>query len=322
MRQWIGPVIFCAAVWIGAAVRAQDVPGASSPSSTDFFAAAAKTDALLASSEPLLADQYTADPYQTAEQPGPQEPQVNNGGAHLGLDFAYMNRYVYRGLDHDLVATHGNSLNLVFEGKLSFDLGSYPHPFVGLFTDIYDADPVSRFQEIRPYAGADWDLRPFDFVVQEISYIYPQREQYNIPEVDARITLDDSLLFNTDEPILSPYVLGAYAYQKEQGWYVETGLKHDFVFEDYGLTITAQSAVAWISGLHQQFVFINTIKSTGWQHFEVGLSASYSLNHLLNVSTRFGEFDVIGFGFYDEKLSANITATDVLWSGVGMAFKY
>jgi hypothetical protein len=251
MRQWIGPVIFCAAVWIGAAVMAQDIPDASSPSSTGFFAAAAKTDAMLASSEPLLADQYTADPYQTVEQPGPQEPQVNNGGAHLGLDFAYMNRYVYRGLDHDLVATHGNSLNLVFEGKLSFDLGSYPHPFVGLFTDIYDADPVSRFQEIRPYAGADWDLRPFDFVVQEISYIYPQREQYNIPEVDARITLDDSLLFNTDEPILSPYVLGAYAYQKEQGWYVQTGLKHDFVFEDYGLTITAQSAVAWISGLQK-----------------------------------------------------------------------
>lgn len=330
MRTWVFPSILFAAILIASAGNAQDIPDPppTTEDSNDFLAALQQCDAQTASAaaalipaQPVLADQFGTDYPISTPQPGTQD-QINNGGAHFGLDFAYMNRYVYRGVDHDLVATHGNSLNLVFEGKLSFDLGRYPHPFVGLFTNIYDSDPVSRYQEIRPYAGADWDLRPFDFEVQEVSYIYPQREQDNIPEVDTKITLDDSLIFNTDDPIISPYVLGAFVYQKEEGWYVETGVKHDFSFEDLGLVITAHSNVAWISGLHQQFVFINTIKSTGWQHFEFGLSATYSLNHLLNVSTRFGEFDVIGFGTYDEKLSANITADNVLWSGIGMAFKY
>jgi hypothetical protein len=259
--------------------------------------------------------------YATPPPPGENEG-VNGGGAHFDIDFAYLDRYVYRGVNHDAVAANARSLNLLFEGRLTFDLGSYPHPFVGLFTDIYDSDPVSRFQEIRPYAGFDWNLRPFLLEAGNIEYIYPQREQFNQPEVYTRIELDDSLLFHTEQPVLSPYILGAYDYHKNPGTYIEFGMKHDFPFEDYGLTISPQVAVAWISGLQQQFIFINTVKSTGWQHMEVGLTATYSLNQLFNVSRRFGEFDLKGYFFYDERLNSQITADNVLWGGVGVDFKY
>jgi len=47
-------------------------------------------------------------------------------------------------------------------------------------------------------------------------------------------------------------------------------VKHDFAFEDLGLTITPEINVGWISGLRQQFVFINNVRNTGWQHFELG----------------------------------------------------
>jgi hypothetical protein len=265
-------------------------------------------------------DPFSSGPATPASAWGDQH--LNNGGTHFSLDFAYANRYVYRGVDHDTVATHGNSLNLLFDGRLEFDLGRYPHPFVELFTNIYDADPLSRFQEIRPIAGADWNLRPIDLEVEHVSYIYPEREDFNLPEVDTKITLDDSLLFDTEKPIFSPYVLGAYVYQKNQGWYIETGLKHDFVFEDIGLVISPQVDIGWISGLKQQFVILNPLHDTGWQHFEVGVTVSYSLNVLLNLSKRLGEFDVKGYGYYDNRLSSDITATNAVWGGVGLGFKY
>jgi hypothetical protein len=271
---------------------------------------------------PLFADVSDDNSVYATPPPPTGDEGINNGAVHFDLAVTWVNRYIYRGVDHDTVATHGNSLNLLFAGDLSFDLGKYPHPFVGLFTNIYDADPVSRFQEIRPYVGLTWDLRPIELEFGHIEYIYPQREQFNVPEVYLRIGLDDSLLFKTEQPILSPYVLAAYDYYHNEGWYVESGIKHDFTFNDYGLTLSPQANVGWISGLSQQFVIVNTAKTTGWQHLEVGITITYSLNTLLNISSRYGEFDLKGFAYYDERLSSHITANDVAWGGVGIAFKY
>jgi hypothetical protein len=117
-------------------------------------------------------------------------------------------------------------------------------------------------------------------------------------------------------------VLGAFEYQKNEGWYVEFGVKHDFSFEDLGLTVTPEFNIAWISGLRQQFVFINDLRNTGWQHLEIGVTFSYSLNFLLNVSKKFGEFDVKGYGFYDDHLNSKITASNAFWGGLGLGFKY
>ncbi|MGD0464231.1 MAG: hypothetical protein ABSB74_17245 [Tepidisphaeraceae bacterium] len=317
MRLGICLAIFAAVMSPGGYARADDSPPPA-PGGTGIQTAA--TNLTLNESLTAQEDPYSSGPPSPAPQWGDQH--LNNGGAHFSLDFAYANRYVYRGVDHDIVASHGNSLNLLFDGRLEFDLGRYPHPFVELFTNIYDADPLSRFQEIRPIAGADWNLRPFDLELEHVSYIYPEREEFNLPEVDTKITFDDSLLFNTEKPIFSPYVLGAYVYQKNQGWYVETGLKHDFAFQDIGLVISPQVDVGWISGLIQQFVILNPLHNTGWQHVEVGVTVSYSLNVLLNLSRKFGEFDVKGYGYYDDRLSSNITATNAVWGGMGLGFKY
>jgi hypothetical protein len=290
------------------------------PPPPTVLSTAANTDVVLADVLGYQEDPFASQSAETPPEWGDQ--QLNNGGTHFSLDFAYANHYVYRGVDHDAVATHGNSLNLLIDGKLEFDLGKYPHPYVELFTNVYDADPVSRFQEVRPIVGAYWDVKPFDLDLSSVNYIYPERETFNSPEVDFKITLDDYLLLDADKPIVSPYVLGAFEYQKYEGWYIETGMKHDFFFEDWGLTITPEFNVGWISGLKQQFVFINTQHCTGWQHFELGVTISYSLNTLLNVSKKFGEFDVKGYGFYDDRLSADITSSNAFWGGIGLGFKY
>lgn len=273
--------------------------------------------------KPILADDVVSDEsIYAVPPPTPEEERINNGGVHLDLDLFYSDKYVYRGVNHDDVVAHGNSLNLLIDGKMTFDFGKYPHPFVGVFTNIFDADPLSRFQEIRPYVGLDWNLRPFLLEVGNITYIYPQREDFDQNEAYGKITIDDSLLFGTDQPILSPYVLGAYEYQKNQGWYLEAGIKHDFPIRDLDLVLTVQADVGYIFRLREQFVFVNDVQDTGWQHAEVGMSASYSLNTLLNFSRRYGEFSLKGYMFYSDRLSRNITANDIFWGGGGIGFKY
>ncbi|HEX4056583.1 MAG TPA: hypothetical protein VHX86_20170 [Tepidisphaeraceae bacterium] len=319
MRLGICWAIIAVVLLLGRCAPAQDL-GSAESGGTGILGQMVKTDLAL---ETALNNQE--DPFASGEPSSPPEwgdQHLNNGGTHFSLDFAYANKYVYRGLDHDVVASHGNSLNLLIDGRLEFDFGKYPHPFVELFTNIYDADPISRFQEIRPIVGADWNLRPFDLELENIDYIYPDREAFNVPEIDTKITFDDSLLFDTAKPIFSPYVLGAFVYQKNQGWYLEFGVKHDFSFEDLGLVITPEVNVGWISGLNQQFVIVNPVHNTGWQHFEFGVTISYSLNVLLNVSKRYGEFDVKGYGFYDDRLSTYITASNAVWGGIGLGFKY
>lgn len=327
---WVIPLVLCFAAGMA---RAWQPAWASNGSNeaTDALAvdpAPLAPDAAAAltpiSGQPLLADDSVSDESIYANTPlvSPQDQDINSGGVNLSLDFSYGTRYVYRGVDHDNVAAHSDSLNLLIDSKLSFDFGQYPHPFVGVFTNIYDADPVSRFQEIRPYLGADWNLRPFLLEGGQISYIYPQREGFNASEFYGKVTLDDSWIFNTTTQLVSPYVEGAYDYHANNGWYVEVGLKHDIPIEDWGLVITAQAAAGYIAHIHQQFIFVNTVKETGWQHAEFGLSASYNLNTLFNIPKRFGEFDLQGYVYDTNRISTNITADNVLWSGAGIGFKY
>lgn len=323
---WTAIVVLC----LSAAARGDDSvwksPDADAPTAaliSEPANFAPSGNSSLAALNPKLFDDTSDD--NTVYGPPPVSPQQvpgNNGNVEFDLSALYATDYVYRGVDHDDVSPSGNSLNLLIDGRLTFDFGQYPHLFVGVFANVYDADPVSRFQEIRPSVGGTWDLRPFLVEIGHNAYIYPERENFDSSELYAKVTIDDSLLFNTNGPVFSPYAMAAYDFNSGKGWYVEMGLSHDFVIEDWGLTLTVKSCVAYISRLQQQFIFINTMQDTGWQHVEGGLYANYSLNTLMNIPRRYGEFDLNGFISYSGKLSKQITASNVLWGGGGVGFKY
>ena len=97
---WI--VMIAAALSLGRLARAAD----ENPPQTDILSAAANTDVILAAVLGNEEDPFASQPAQVPPEWGNQ--QGNNGGAHFSLDFAYANQYVYRGVDHDAVATHGN----------------------------------------------------------------------------------------------------------------------------------------------------------------------------------------------------------------------
>ena len=266
-------------------------------------------------------------------EPPRENEGANDGGVNFSFDYAYMTDYVWRGIDRSESGGSEDSPNMHFDGKLSFNTGKYPHPFVGLFANLYDSDPRSRFQEIRPYFGFDWNLRPFLFSIGHSSYIFPDRDAFNTSEIFAKCTLDDSYFFRSDKPLLAPYVFVAYDYDTGHGVYFELGISHDIRIEDTGITITPQAHIAYVNSNHifatpggvvsdPAFAFSKTSDDTGFQHYQVGIVATYGLNELFNIPRRWGQFDLKGYIFYANGIDNKLRADTGIWGGMGLSFSY
>lgn len=299
-----------------------------------------------ATSQPVF-DPYTAHiaslmvlPAEPPSVYAPVEPEhedegTNKGGVDFDLNLRYLTDDVYRGVSHNravYVNVPGQPVqgklhasNFQTEGTLTFNLDKLPHPFVGVFSNVNDSDPLSRFQEIRPFFGFDYTIRPLIFKVGENSYIYPERERFNpspnTSEVFVRLTVDDSYFFLTPNAILSPYAYAAYDYQSNKGWYLETGVKHDFIFDDFGVIISPYADVGYVSHFPQQFITISR-QASGFQHYDVGLVGTLSLNHMLHLAPRYGQFSVEGYLTYTAKFSNPIFADTEVWGGVGLKYRY
>jgi hypothetical protein len=256
-----------------------------------------------------------------------EEEGINQGAVNLDLTVRYMTDYVYRGIDYGETipgTTFGGGAedapNLQFDGRILFDLGKLPHPYVGIFVNVYDSDPISRFQTVRPFFGLEWNIRPLTIDVGHQNFIYPERDDSSTAEVYGKITFDDSWLFRTEKPLLSPYVYAAYDYDLYNGYYLEGGVSHDFAIEDTGIVLTALADVAYVRG--QQIYLLEGTDDTGFQHYDLGLIGRYSLNTLLNIPKRYGDFSLEGYIYYTDSLDSQLRADTQIWGGVGIRFQY
>jgi len=233
----------------------------------------------------------------------------------------YYNRYLYRGLARFQDTGNGNSVNIQVDGKLSYDLGAFPHPFVEVFTNVDDADEVSRFQEVRPTLGFDWNLKPLMLSAGYIDYLFPEREKTNdTQEVFLKLGFDDSTIFRTERPIITPYIYAAYDFDRYDGWYFEGGISHDFTIEDTGLTFTVLGDVGGVFS-NKMYSMTGSTHDTGFQHYDIGVIGSYSLNNLFNVSKRYGEFNLKGYLYYTDGLDNNLRSDTQLWGEWGWDFR-
>lgn len=245
---------------------------------------------------------------------------VNEGGVGVDLTVRYVTDYVFRGIEVLEVPSGEDTLNLQVEGMIELDFGRLPHPFVGLFSNIANQDPISDFQEIRPFFGLELEVRPFTFTVGHNSFFYPDREDLDTSEVWGRVVLDDAWLWSTPNPILSPYVFAAYDYDRYDGWYCEAGVTHDVELPELGLVLTFHGAVAYVRK-HPLFT-LEDENDSGLQHYQVGLTGRYSLNKLLNTSQHFGEWSLIGYVNYTGSIDDALRADDQLWGGAAISFSY
>jgi hypothetical protein len=281
------------------------------------------------------------DPYESIYlPPGPPrvEEGVNEGGVNFGLRIAYLTDYVYRGVDQserlaaldelgqpnpDADVGAEDAANLQFDGSLEMNLGRLPHPVAGVFANVYNDDPVSRFQEIRPYFGLDWDLRPLRIQGGQISYIFPEREDLNTNEIWASITFDDARLWRRERALFAPYIYGAYDYDLYDGFYIEAGVRHQFELEDTGIMVTAVADVAYV--IHNaQFSDLESSEpeETGFQHYDVGLIGSLSLNRAMAIPPRYGQWTLEGSLYYTDGINPGLRADTQVWGGVAVVFRY
>lgn len=256
----------------------------------------------------------------------PPEPErddqgVNEGGVNFTLEVRYMTDYIYRGVERfDNLGSHEDSPNFQVDGSIHWDLGKLPHPFVGLFVNVFDSDPISNFQEIRPRVGFDWNLRPLLLTAGHNSYLFPDRDELETTEIFGQIQLDDSYFLKSDQPLLSPYVYAAYDYDLYEGWYFEIGVSHDFPIEDWGIVLTALAHVGYVHA-NEYFTRRNG-EDSGFQHYQLGLVGKYSLNTLLNMSQRYGEWSVVGYLNYTDGIDEDLQSDTQVWGGLGIGFEY
>lgn len=263
------------------------------------------------------------EPQNVYVQPATPTPDqlVNKGGVHFSLDISYLSTYMYRGIDQS-TPPERNEHALQFDGRLTFDVGKAPHPFIGVFSNIFNTDPVSKFEEIRPYAGVEWTIRPITVSAGFNSFIFPNREGLDYQEVWTQISVDDSRFFHTERPFLHPYVYGAYDYNKYYGFYLEAGVNHDFVIGDSGVILTAVGDFGYVA--HNSY-FLGTgplAHDTGFQHYDVGAVLTYDIGRALGIPLRYGQWQVKGLLFYTGPVEAGLRANNRIWGGVGVEFKY
>lgn len=276
---------------------------------------------------PVFRTALTLQPAPETVYAPPQAPQprsgVNEGAVHFEGEALYMTDYVFRGIERFEVPGGEDRLNLQLHSKVSIDLDKLPHPFLDLFVNVAENDPISSFQEIRPTIGFDWPIRPLVLSAGHTSYLFPDRDELETNEVFGKISLDDSFLWGTPRPVLSPYIMAAYDYDVYDGLYVEAGVSHRVEFEDTGLSLTFQAAVAYVHGIA---LFdadpLDGDKAKGFQHYRVGVVGEYSLNELLNLSRRYGEWSITGHLFYNDGIDDDLLADRQLYGGAGVRFRY
>lgn len=265
-----------------------------------------------------------------------EESGTNLGAVHFDLSVSYATDYVYRGVEVFEVPSSEDTLNLQLATKLQFDLGKLPHPYVEVFVNVAENDPVSDFQVIRPTVGFDWRIKPIVISAGHTSYIYLDRDDYDTSEAFLKIGLDENVLFG-GKPLPAPYVLAAYDYDLYDGVYLEAGVKYRVPFDDWGLSLTFHGDVGFVNGYNSTVPgpggttlpgffsnqFTPTDESiTGLQHWQVGVIGEYSLNKLFNVSNRYGEWSLTGYLFYTDTLDDEIAAENQVWGGAGIQFRY
>jgi hypothetical protein len=245
------------------------------------------------------------------------------GGVKYELNINYMTDYIWRGVERFDAGRNEDALNLQLSNKLQLDLGKLPHPYVDVFVNIGNDDPISSFNEVRPTLGFDWPVKPFTISAGYSAYIFPSRSSIDTSELFLKIAFDDQQLFRTEQSIFRPYIYAAYDYDRWDGLYLEAGIQPTYKLENTGLSITLDAHVAYVNGYRGLLSPLNPGQSeSGFQHWQVGVIARYNLNTLLNIPARFGEWSVQGSVYYTDGIDEDLTSTNQIWGGAGISLSF
>ena len=253
----------------------------------------------------------------------PQGPRLN-----WELTLGYASGYVYRGIDHSAtigdtpaISEEAGGASFQFSGRLTLDSGGPWQAFVEVFSNYWDSDPTSTWQEVRPTVGLQWQSKLSSITMGATGYIYPNRAGDNTNEVFIRVDANDGAILEQEQPILNPYALIAYDLDASGGWYGELGVSHNWAIPGIGLTVTPVARLAYTYRLDEAFIFSTNRSGSGWQHADLGLQLSYQINTLLNLPESDGKWTLGAFIFQTEHLADATLGDSLTWGGINLTWK-
>ena len=246
----------------------------------------------------------------------------NDGGVHIGISLRYATDYVFRGIEPVEPTSSEDAINGQVDSRLTFDLGRLPDPYIGVFVNTAEGDEISNFQIIRPIAGLRWELEAAIIDLGHQSFTYPDRDELDSNEVFLDVHFNDAALVGEEGPLLGPYVFAAYDYDAFEGTYIEAGFRRESAIAESSLRLGYNVHVAYVDSLGDLYGSGPNPGGSGFQHYQLGLTARYDLNTLLNLSRRYGEWSLEGFINYTDGIDNDLRANTQIWGGGGIVFRY
>lgn len=269
-----------------------------------------------------------------AEGPAPAAPSKPIP-ISFGIDYTYVSDYVWRGQNFtDWPGEEGERCNHQLNVAASIDTGGCGSINASVWLEWFNGqiamDPASGgyCQEADYTLSWSYDIEPIGVGVEAgvIFYTFPQADgdAENTLEWFVALSLDDSKLFGTEDPVLNPTV--AYYHDVDMvqgGQWIDLGISHDFelskcgctcpILEDITLTPSATLGIS-----HRYWT-----DDTKLGNLLLGLAAGYDLGKAIGMDEKCGSLGLTAFINYSHALGVRHSIDnydDELFGGVTIGY--
>ncbi len=253
----------------------------------------------------------------------------------FSLDYTLVSDYVFRGINfseyrgegregpnHQLAV--GVEVDLGKAGAIGATFWFECYAFQEQLTPGYDGN----IQEIDYTIYYRYEVKPIDTTIEMgwIAYTFPGvgGDGHATYELYVKLSYDDSKLFGTDSPVLSPYVYYGVDYDAGKcGSWLEFGVSHDFaVFEH--VTVTPSAAL----GVDIHYLDKFDVAGNGGEtssarlaNILYGLNISYDLSGALNLPPQIGSVTISGFLNYSQAFRDELL-NDEFFGGMNVGWSW
>jgi hypothetical protein len=262
-----------------------------------------------------------------AEEPEKQKP------LSFSIDYTLVTDYVWRGQNLSEYAGEGREdLNHQMTAGVAYDTGSFGTFAASVWFEWFAGQDAltpgsgCSLQEIDYTISWSYDIEPIATTVEVgwIGYHFPRAsgDAAFTNELYVSLSLDDSKLFGTEEPVVSPYVAYYHDVDDVGGGWLEWGISHAFAADDLGmgdipvlkhLTLTPSFAMGIDHG--------QLSSDTRIAHLQYGVEIAFDLGTALGMPPEYGMLTLTGFlRFSDAVFEAALN--DEFWGGMTIGYSW
>lgn len=257
------------------------------------------------------------------------------------VDYTVVTDYIFRGVNFSEYSGEGREkLNHMLTAGVEYDTGDFGAIGFSSWFEWYagqeSLDPASdgNLQEVDYVVYWSYDMSalseslPVSVEIGWIAYTFPQAagDAYYTNEWYVSLGLDDSSLFGTENPVLSPSLAYYIDVDDIKGSWMEFGVSHDFALAGMGMDATPvlkdmTVTPSLVLGVDHRYVD----NATRLANLLYGLAVSYDLSGALSIPEEYGSMSITGFLNYSQPLSdklREIALDDEFYGGVSFTYEW